>query len=141
MEEEQSPTKNRKGRKVVSQINPESLLQLEIFFQRHKQIFLGKRTVESCIVKAKVFSVWPPYALALPIDKNFLDVGVILFHECRTVDCSGSSNFSSNIDIHTKNISIYGVRSSRKRWSKLFQVGNDILVRISLPLKDCSHMK
>ena len=48
MEEEQSPTKNRKGRKVVSQINPESLLQLELFFQRHKQIFIGKRAHSEC---------------------------------------------------------------------------------------------
>ena len=138
MEESSSATKCQKERQVLTQVNPEGSLKLEPFFQRHRQTFLGKRTIENCVIKAKVISVWPPYGLALPLDNNFLEVGVIFFHECRIVHCLGSTNSSSYINIRSKNISKHGVYRSKKRWPKLFQVGNDILVRISLPLKDCS---
>ena len=111
---------------------------LEAFFERHERLFKEIKTIENCVVQAKIFSVWPPYGLAIPLNENSYEVGAILFHYSRITEVPDAVNASKKINIRSRYISKNGYYHSSSRWPTNFLVGNDILVRISSPLKDCS---
>ena len=138
MDDRSSTKASKKKRKGLTKTDPETTRLIEEFVGRHRTLFIGNRKVENCNLKAKIFSVWPPYGLAIPLDENLFEVGVILFHQSRIIECSKPSNPSGKINIRSNNISKYGIYTTRKRWHKQFQIGNNILARISSPLKDCS---
>ena len=138
MDDRSSTKASKKKRKGLTKTDPETTPLIQEFVVRHRTLFIGNRKVENCILKAKIFSVWPPYGLAIPLDENLFEVGVILFHQSRVIECSKPSNSSGKINVRSNNVSKYGIYTTRKRWYKQFQIGDNILARISSPLKDCS---
>ena len=127
-----------KQRKDLAKADSDTSRLLEEFFERHETLFKETRKIENCVVKAKIFSVWPPYGLAIPLSENLYEVGAILFHYSRMIEVPDAVNLSKKINIRSKYISKKGIYHSSNRWPRNFQIGNNILVRISLPLKDCS---
>ena len=138
MDKHPSSKVNSKQRRDLVKPDSDTSRLLKEFFERHEKLFKEIRTIENCVVQAKIFSVWPPYGLAIPLDKNLYEVGAILFHYSRIIEVPDAVNASKKINIRSRYISKKGVYHSSNRWPANFQVGNDILARISLPLKDCS---
>ena len=93
---------------------------------------------KNCILKATIISLWPPYGLALPKESKYFDVGFILFHQSRIIDNSFALQTSGRIKIRSKKVSKHGIYNTKRSWPKPFQAGTQILVRIALPLNECS---
>ena len=138
MDKHPSSKLNGKQRKDLAKSNSDTSRPIEEFFERHEILFKEIKTIENCIVKAKVFSVWPPYGLAIPLNENLYEVGAILFHYSRIIEVPDAVNASKKINIRSRYISKNGFYHSSNRWPTNFQIGNNILIRISSPLKDCS---
>ena len=121
--------------------NVKSSKDIDAFVQRYKEKFwVNEAKQKNCILKAKIISVWPPYGLALPTEVKHLEVGIILFHRSRIVENNDNiKNVPSKTKIRSKNISKYGIYSSKKYWPNQFQIGSEISIRISFPLNECSN--
>jgi hypothetical protein len=121
--------------------NVKSSKAIDTFVQRYKeQFWVNEAKRKNCTLKAKIISVWPPYGLALPKEVKHFELGLILFHRCRIVDHNDNiKNVPSRTKIRSKNISKYGIYSSKKHWPNQFQIGSEISIRISVPLNECSN--
>ena len=133
------PDGNKKKMTVIKS-NTKPSKQLYEFVQWYKQNISPKPLAASnCMIKAIIISIWPPYGLALPTESKYSHVGVILFHQCRIVESPTGKEHSGKIMIRSKNVSKYGIYTTKRKWPKAFHVGKDILTRIALPLNECSH--
>ena len=127
---------------------PKKLSKYRQQYPKHINIFIRKFKEElrpnslapkNCVLRAIVVSVWPPYGLALSKEHKYLELGIILFHQCRIIEDPELNKSSSKIKFHSKGISRYGIYSKKCTWIKSFDVGCEIMIRISEPLNECSN--
>ena len=135
-----TPNRTVEKPKKVSKYRQQYPKDINIFIQKFKEeLRANSPAPKNCVLRAIVVSVWPPYGLALSKEHKYVQLGIILFHQCRIIEDPELNKSSSRIKFRSKSISRYGIYSKKCTWIKSFDVGCEIMIRISEPLNECSN--
>ena len=135
-----TPNQTVEKPKKVSKYRQQYPKHINIFIRKFKEeLRPNSLAPKNCVLRAIVVSVWPPYGLALSKEHKYLELGIILFHQCRIIEDPELNKSSSRIKFHSKGISRYGIYSKKCTWIKSFDVGCEIMIRIAEPLNECSN--